>query len=290
MELLSVRRSGGNWRLFHRHVRRSPLHTAQPPGCTIPHSNSSTLPTLPTLLRAIYHSHLCLLSHSTLRAAAAFHQNFTPILTITQLVSVRSNHSESENHDRLLLIKLLRVRCKLQEREFEWIDKISFGTFPTMVSQRSSGFRWQLCETQRGPKICGKLLQLLRTCYFYQKSVGKLVKSAKTHPPHFLFTKSIVTISQNYPELFCAKSNEQPWEEFANCDLLQHWLLFWQKKLKTDANHSKLLLSISLLKFQTVCSKGAQQRNRIFTRRPPACGNWQGGVLVVVVVVVTTLW
>ena len=54
MELLSVRRSGGNWRLFHRHVRRSPLHTAQPPGCTIPHfSNSNTLPTLPTLLRAI---------------------------------------------------------------------------------------------------------------------------------------------------------------------------------------------------------------------------------------------
>ena len=84
--------------------------------CTTTGMHNSTL--LQLCFALFYQSHLCLLSHATL-GAAAFHQNFTPILTITQLVSVRSNHSESENHDRLLLIKLLRVRCKLQEREFE---------------------------------------------------------------------------------------------------------------------------------------------------------------------------
>ena len=96
------------------------------PRCTLHNHRDAQFHTSPTpahyqhfqhCFALFYHSHLCLLSHSTLRAAAAFHQNFTPILTITQLVSVRSNHSESGNHDRLLLIKLLRVRCKLDERE-----------------------------------------------------------------------------------------------------------------------------------------------------------------------------
>ena len=93
-----------------------------------------------------------LLSHSTL--GAAFHQNFTPILTITQLVTVRSNHSESENHDRAPIDKATPVRCNqivLHRRrvKFEWIDKISFGNPP-------DGFPAELCETRRGPKIGGK--------------------------------------------------------------------------------------------------------------------------------------
>ena len=62
------------------------------------------------------------------------------------------------------------------------------------------------------------------------------------------------------PDFFGAKFNEQPWEPFANCDLLQH---YW-KRLKTNAIHSELLKS--LLKFLTVCSKCARQRNHIFTR------------------------
>ena len=104
MELLSVRRSGGNWRstgmCADLHCTTTALHThTMCKSCTV----HTTAP----------------LSHSTL--VAAFHQNFTPILTITQLVTVRSNHSESENHDRLLLIKLLEsvADCEKPRVKFE---------------------------------------------------------------------------------------------------------------------------------------------------------------------------
>ena len=151
-----------------------------------------------------------LLSHSTLDAA--FHQNFTPILTITQLVNVRSNHSESGNHDQLLLIKLLESvagrLCFHESLSKVWVNRQNqlwkpFRWFPSLSSRLPNGD----CVRRDG----------------VQKSVGKLVKSAKTHPAHFLFTKSIVTICSNYPQLFGAKSNEQPWEPFANCDVSQHY-------------------------------------------------------------------
>ena len=100
MELLSVCRSGGNWRstgmCADLHCTTTALHThTMCKSCTV-HTTA-------------------LLSHSTL--VAAFHQNFTPILTITQLVTVRSNHSESENHDRLLLIKLLESVADCERAE-----------------------------------------------------------------------------------------------------------------------------------------------------------------------------
>ena len=95
MELLSVRRSGGNWRstgmCADLHCTTTALHThTMCKSCTV-HTTA-------------------LLSHSTL--VAAFHQNFTPILTITQLVTVRSNHSESENHDRASIDKATPDRCR----------------------------------------------------------------------------------------------------------------------------------------------------------------------------------
>ena len=111
-----------------------------------------------------------LLSHSTL--GAAFHENFTPILTITQLVTVRSNHSESGNHDRVPIDKAthsspLKADCAASSPrvKFEWIDKISFGNlfrwFPSRIVWDATGSKnwWESSWKVQRPTLRTSCLQ-----------------------------------------------------------------------------------------------------------------------------------
>ena len=189
MELLSVRRSGGNWRstgmCADLHCTTTALHT---------HTMSCTVHTT------------ALLSHSTL--VAAFHQNFTPILTITQLVTVRSNHSESENHDRLLLIKLLESVADCERAESKvWVirpnqlfrnlsDDFHRSKFPMAIVWDAAGSKnwWEFSGKAQRPTLRSSCLQ----SQLWQ----------------------FVRIMRRFLRLNIM-STEQPWEPLANCDLLQ---------------------------------------------------------------------
>ena len=171
-----------------------------------------------------------LLSHSTL--VAAFHQNFTPILTITQLVTVRSNHSESENHDRLLLIKLLESVADCERAESKvWVirpnqlfrnlsNDFHRSKFPMAIVWDAAGSKnwWEFSGKAQRPTLRSSCLQ----SQLWQ----------------------FVRIMRRFLRLNITSSPGNLWQIVIYCSVMT--------ETETNAKYSKYSLSVPVLKFETV--------------------------------------